>query len=117
MKQLAKETYGDSHHFWYQAVMTQDHNYGQIFNSKTDLQQTIVANLSQDLIDYNKENSYFWYFGNDLDTINLMIRLKAGNFNIQTNLKDFDFALHIDVIEVWKNQLKHQLQTSLNPKR
>ncbi|EFR44984.1 hypothetical protein [Streptococcus pseudoporcinus] len=34
-----------------------------------------------------------------------MIRYKNGQYDIQINLKDFDFALHLDTILAWKKHL------------
>ena len=88
MKELAKETYGNSLHIWYEAELLADHAYGKIFNTGEET---------------------YWYMGSSLDQILLMIRYRDKKWSVQVNLKDFDFALHLDAVEAWKKQLLSQL--------
>lgn len=39
-----------------------------------------------------------------------MVRYKDNHFDIQINVKDFDFALHLDLIKDWKEALLMKLQ-------
>ena len=52
--------------------------------------------------------------GQGLDQIVLMARYQKDRLQVQVNLKDFDFALHVDAIEIWKNDLIETVQTVLS---
>ncbi len=56
----------------------------------------------------------YWYMGQGLDQIVLMARYQKDRLQVQVNLKDFDFALHVDAIEIWKNDLIETVQTVLS---
>lgn len=56
----------------------------------------------------------YWYLGQGLDQIVLMARYQKDRLQVQVNLKDFDFALHVDAIEIWKNDLIETVQTVLS---
>lgn len=56
----------------------------------------------------------YWYMGQGLDQIVLMARYQKDRLQVQVNLKDFDFALHVDAIEIWKNDLIEAVQTVLS---
>lgn len=56
----------------------------------------------------------YWYMGQGLDQIMLMARYQKDRLQVQVNLKDFDFALHVDAIEIWKNDLIETVQTVLS---
>lgn len=105
MKSFAQENYGNSHHFWYQADTFQEHNYGSIFNHQTDWLEQLRIVIKKDLSKFSQEDDFYWYFGESLDNIPLMVRYKNGQYNVQINLKDFDFALHLDAILAWKESL------------
>lgn len=102
MKELAKEVYGDSLHIWYQAEVLTDHEYGKIFNTDADLRNRIAERLAQVVAENTDVTSVFWYFGEALADIRLMVRYLDGKLLVQVNVKDFDFALHADKIEEWK---------------
>ena len=109
MKELAKETYGNSLHIWYEAQLLADHEYGKIFNTGGEIGQQVAACLSADLEKHQDQDETYWYMGPSLDQILLMIRYRDAKWTIQVNLKDFDFALHLDAVEAWKKQLLSQL--------
>ncbi|MGT2958527.1 hypothetical protein A9Q68_06615 [Streptococcus bovimastitidis] len=111
MKSFAQENYGNSHHFWYQVDTTQSHEYGAIFNHQTDWLASLVTVIKEDLNKFPIEDDFYWYFGQSLETMPLMIRFKEGNYELQTNLKDFDFALHLDAINEWKAEFQKQLKS------
>ena len=56
----------------------------------------------------------YWYMGQGLDQIVLMARYQKDRLQVQLNIKDFDFALHVDAIEIWKNDLIETVQTVLS---
>ena len=58
----------------------------------------------------------YWYLGQGLDQIVLMARYQKDRLQVQVNIKDFDFALHVDAIEIWKNDLIETVQTVLSEK-
>ncbi|HEM3701680.1 TPA: hypothetical protein U1D11_000143 [Streptococcus suis] len=51
--------------------------------------------------------------GQGLNQLALMARYQQGNWQVQVNLKDFDFALHLDAVEAWKNALITRVQAGL----
>lgn len=110
MQEFAHETYGPTDHFWVQVDLTRSHEYGPVFNPDPDLigglAQHIKANLSQSQV----EGPHYWYFGSSLEEILLMVKLEAGQALVQVNLKDFDFALHANDIEAWKQELKEAVE-------
>ncbi len=55
----------------------------------------------------------YWYMGQWLDQLTLMVRYQQGSLQVYVNLKDFDFALHLDAVEAWKNNLISKVQASL----
>lgn len=109
MKQLAKEIYDPSIHFWYAYDLMTEHAYGQIFNSSEDTIGSLVQTIHEDLEETLGQEGHYWYFGNTLEEIVLMIRFLDGQYEIQVNLKDFDFALHLDAIINWKETLLKSL--------
>ena len=109
MKELAKETYGKSLHIWYEAELLADHAYGKIFNTEKETGHQVAACLLMDLQKYQDQAETYWYMGPSLDQILLMVRYRDEKWTIQVNLKDFDFALHLDAVEVWKKDLISQL--------
>ena len=58
----------------------------------------------------------YWYLGQGLDQIVLMARYQKDRLQVQVNLKDFDFALHVDAVEIWENDLIETVQTVLSEK-
>ncbi|MFL4358851.1 hypothetical protein [Streptococcus uberis] len=107
---LAHETYGESQHFWYQESIFQEHDYGLIFNHHQDWIDNLVKIILSDISPDNDISDYFWYFGPQLENMDLMVRYKDNHFDIQINVKDFDFALHLDLIKDWKEALLMKLQ-------
>ncbi|MCK1236993.1 hypothetical protein MX003_04730 [Streptococcus uberis] len=110
MTLLAHETYGESQHFWYQESILQEHDYGLIFNHHQDWIDNLVKIILSDISLDNDTSDYFWYFGPKLENMVLMVRYKDNHFDIQINVKDFDFALHLDLIKDWKEALLMKLQ-------
>lgn len=108
MELLAKEYYEPTRHYWYRLDLEADHEYGKIFNSKLD-HNPIVATIKNDMASELAEEGMFWYFGKEADQILMMIRYKEGNFEVQVNIKDFDFALNLDQILEWKENLRNNL--------
>ena len=109
MKELAKESYGNSLHIWYEAQLLADHEYGKIFNTGGETCQQVATCLSADLEKHQDQEETYWYMGPSLDQLLLMIRYRDKKWSVQVNLKDFDFALHLDAVEAWKKQLLSQL--------
>ena len=109
MKELAKESYGKSLHIWYETELLADHAYGKIFNTGMETCRQVAACLSADLEKHQDQEETYWYMGPSLDQILLMVRYRDEKWTIQVNLKDFDFALHLDAVEVWKKDLSSQL--------
>lgn len=105
MEQLAHEVYGESAHFWYRAGLSKEHQYGWILDTSRDNIPKIVERIHQDLGQKDYKEGVFWYFGKEIDKILLMVRYKDGQYILQVNLKDFDFALHIDQITAWKEEV------------
>lgn len=109
MKQVAKEKYGNSFHFWYQADLMSDHEYGKIFNTDfanlDQVKEVILADIGQ-----TQDNQvYYWYFGETLEETVLMVKFTNQQVDAQINLKDFDFALNWDAIKFWKEDLEKNL--------
>ena len=109
MKELAKETYGNSLHIWYEAQLLADHEYGKIFNTGGEIGQQVAACLSADLEKHQDQDETYWYMGPSLDQMLLRSRYREAKWTIQVKLKDFDFALHLDAVEERKKQLLSQL--------
>ncbi len=109
MKPLAHETYGSSQHFWYEADLMTNHDYGKIFNHSLDTVDLLASQIKKDKTENPGSEDYYWYFGQTLETMLVMIRLKKGQADVQINLKDFDFALHVDAINTWKAALLQEL--------
>lgn len=65
-------------------------------------------------MDNSSVEAIYWYMGQGLDQIMLMARYQKDRLQVQVNLKDFDFALHVDAIEIWKNDLIETVQTVLS---
>lgn len=64
--------------------------------------------LLADLENTRTQEETYWYMGSS-GQILLMIRYRNKKWSVQVNLKDFDFALHLDAVEAWKKQLLSQL--------
>ncbi len=69
------------------------------------MQEDVVANPDVEAV--------YWYMGQGLNQLALMVRYQQGNWQVQVNLKDFDFALHLDAVETWKNNLITRVQAGL----
>lgn len=110
MNQFAKEIYGQTTHSWYQFDLLTEHEYGSIFNTKEDRMPLLLETIKKDLRQEEKQEAIYWYFGKEIEDIKMMIRYKEGEFIIQINLKDFDFALNIDAIILWKEKLQGKLK-------
>lgn len=109
MELLAKEYYEPTRHYWYQADLEADHEFGKIFNSKMDI-GPIVETIKKDMANELAEEGMYWYFGKEADQILMMVRYKGGNFEVQVNIKDFDFALNLDQIIEWKDSISKALK-------
>lgn len=109
MKLLTKELFDDSQHFWYQINLSQESNFGAVFDHDNKNIPQVVATIVDDLQGSGSSN-HFWYFGNTIDTSILMIAHLNRKFYIQVNLKDFDFALNLITINNWKSLLQTQLE-------
>ncbi|HFU4449435.1 TPA: hypothetical protein ACGO91_001680 [Streptococcus suis] len=113
MKELAKEVYSNTLHIWYETDLTTEHAYGRIFYTSQASLEKVAAQLQEDLADNPNVEAIFWYLGQGLDQILLMARYRQGDLQVQVNLKDFDFALHLDAVEAWKNNLITKVQAGL----
>ncbi|KHD46296.1 hypothetical protein ACVRZD_04205 [Streptococcus hongkongensis] len=109
MKQVAKENYGNSFHFWYQVDLLTDHDYGKIFNTDLASLEQVKEVILADLSEAQTDQVYFWYFGQSLEETVLMIKVVNQQVDAQINLKDFDFALNWDAIKDWKHSLANSL--------
>lgn len=109
MKLLTKELFDDSQHFWYQINLSQESNFGAVFDHDNKNIPQVVATIVDDLQGSGSSN-HFWYFGNTTDTSILMIAHLNRKFYIQVNLKDFDLALNLITINNWKSLLQTQLE-------
>ncbi|HFR3691103.1 TPA: hypothetical protein ACHVE4_000222 [Streptococcus suis] len=65
----------------------------------------MAALLQADVINNPTVDGVYWYLGQGLDQIIFMARYQQGDLQVQVNLKDFDFALHLDAVEAWKMPL------------
>ena len=110
MKLLASEYYEPTRHYWYQIDLEREHEYGRVFNPDLANISEIAADIKADMEKELAEEGMFWYLGKELDQILAMIRYKNGNFEVFINLKDFDFALHLDEIIEWREALLNELK-------
>ncbi|HEM3695744.1 TPA: hypothetical protein ACGPB3_000016 [Streptococcus suis] len=69
------------------------------------MQEDVAANPDVEAV--------YWYMGQGLNQLALMARYQQDNLQVQVNLKDFDFALHLDAVEAWKNALITKVQVGL----
>lgn len=109
MKLLTNEVYGQSCHYWYQADLMTDHEYGQIFNTSHDQIKEILQVIQADKLKGDYKEGIFWYFGPDQNQMDLMIRYLEKKVDIQMNVKDFDFALHLDNLNEFKDSLEKSI--------
>lgn len=116
MKELAKEVYSNTLHIWYETDLTAEHEYGRIFDTSQASLEKVAALLQADVIDNPTVDEVYWYLGQGLDQIIFMARYQQGGLQVQVNLKDFDFALHLDAVEAWKNALIIKVQADLKEK-
>ncbi|HEL1557760.1 hypothetical protein [Streptococcus suis] len=116
MKALAKEMYSNTLHIWYETDVMADHEYGRIFDTSSASLNDVAVRIQADVVDNPSVEAIYWYMGQGLDQIVLMARYQQGSLQVQVNLKDFDFALHVDAIEIWKNDLIEAVQTGLSEK-
>ncbi len=56
----------------------------------------------------------YWYMGQGLDQIVLMARYQKTDCRFKSISRIFYFALHVDAIEIWKNDLIETVQTVLS---
>ncbi|HFI0240319.1 TPA: hypothetical protein ACGPBH_002007 [Streptococcus suis] len=116
MKELAKEVFSNTLHIWYETDLSAEHEYGRIFDtSKTGLEK-VADQLQADVVGNPTVDTVYWYLGQGLDQIIFMARYQQGGLQVQVNLKDFDFALHLDAVEAWKNNLISKVQAGLSGK-
>ncbi|HFI0464156.1 TPA: hypothetical protein ACGO1T_000949 [Streptococcus suis] len=111
MKQIAHEIYDSSYHYWYQVDLTQEHHYGRVMDLGPDKQSILISTMKQDLANNPQGKVHFWYFGPDLQSTQVMVRVKDGLWDLQVNLKDLDFALNIDRVNDQKRSLLQSLKT------
>ena len=111
MKQIAHEIYDSSYHYWYQVDLTQEHPYGRVMDLGLENQSILISAMKQDLATSPQGQAHFWYFGPDLQSTQVMVRVKDGLWDLQVNLKDFDFALNIDRVNDQKSTLLQSLKT------
>lgn len=109
MKQLEKQQYGNTIHYWYEVDLMTDHEYGLIFNTDTATIPALVATIKNDIEADTEDNLHYWYFGRALDELVLMVRFNHNQFVVQVNVKDFEFALFLDEQIGWKQELLAQL--------
>lgn len=109
MKQLAHEHYSGTDHFWMQANLMQDHDYGQVLDLGPSNRQALIQQIKADIVHYDQASGHYWYFGQAIDNIQVMVRYQDGQFISHVNVKDFDFALHTDRIDQWKQDLEQDL--------
>lgn len=113
MKELAKEIYNNTLHIWYETDLTAEHEYVRNFDTSQASLEKVAALLQADVIDNPTVDEVYWYLGQGLDQIIFMARYQQGGLQVQVNLKDFDFALHLDAVEAWKNNLITKVQAGL----
>ncbi|HEL2382636.1 TPA: hypothetical protein TZS71_000363 [Streptococcus suis] len=113
MKELAKEIYNNTLHIWYETDLTADHEYGRIFDTSQTGLEKVADQLQADVVGNPTVDAVYWYLGQGLDQIIFMARYQQGGLQVQVNLKDFDFALHLDAVEAWKNALITRVQAGL----
>ncbi|MDW8742790.1 hypothetical protein Q7W37_07050 [Streptococcus suis] len=113
MKELAKEQYNSTLHIWYETDLTAEHAYGRIFDTSQASLEKVAAQLQEDVADNPNVEAIFWYLGQGLDQLLFMARYQQGSLQVQVNLKDFDFSLHLDAVEAWKNKLTTMVQAGL----
>ena len=116
MKELAKEMYSNTLHIWYETDVMADHEYGRIFDTSSVSLNEVAVRIHADVVDNPSVEAIYWYMGQGLDQIVLMARYQKDRLQVQVNIKDFDFALHVDAIEIWKNDLIETDQTVLSEK-
>lgn len=109
MKQLEKQQYDHTIHYWYEVDLMTEHEYGLIFNTNTDTIPTLVETIKRDIEADSEDNQHFWYFGRTLDDLVLMVRYEHNQFIVQVNVKDFEFALCLDEQIGWKQEFLAQL--------
>ncbi|WIK67074.1 hypothetical protein [Globicatella sanguinis] len=109
MKQLEKQQYDHTIHYWYEADLMTEHEYGLIFNIDTDTIPALVETIKKDIEADSEDNQHFWYFGRTLDDLILMVRYAHNQFIVQVNVKDFEFALCLDEHIGWKQEFLAQL--------
>ena len=114
MKELAKEMYSNTLYIWYETDVMADHEYGRIFDTNSVSLNEVAVRIQADVVDNPSVEAIYWYMGQGLDQIVLMARYQKDRLQVQVNLKDFDFALHVDAIEIWKNDLIETVQTVLS---
>lgn len=113
MKELAKEVYDNTLHIWYQTDVTTTHEYGETFDTSSSSLDKIATRIQADVADKPNVEAVYWYMGKGLDQLTLMARYQQGSLQVQVNLKDFDFALHLDAVAAWKNDLITAVQENL----
>lgn len=116
MKELAKEMYSSTLHIWYVTDVMADHEYGSIFDTSSASLNEVAVRIQADVVANPNVEAIYWYMGQGLAQIVLMARYQKDRLQVQVNLKDFDFALHVDGIEIWKNDLIEAVQTGLSKK-
>lgn len=109
MKLLGHEVYDQSEHFWYELNLMKEGQYGFIFNTEKGIMDDLVKIICHNIKENFSNEGMYWYFGKELESILLMVRYKDGKFIIQVNLSDFDFALNIDQVISWKEDLEKAL--------
>lgn len=109
MKQLEKQQYGNTLHYWYEEDLMTEHEYGLTFNTDTATIPTLVETIKSDIAADSEDNIHYWYFGRALDQLVLMVRYQQNQFVVNVNVKDFEFALFLDDQIGWKQELLAQL--------
>ena len=113
MKELAKEVYSNTLYIWYETDLTAEHEYGRNFDTSQASLEKVADQLQADVVGNPTVDAVYWYLGQGLDQIVFMARYQQGSLQVQVNLKDFDFALHLDAVEAWKNNLISKVQAVL----
>ncbi|HFI0423604.1 TPA: hypothetical protein ACGOWZ_000149 [Streptococcus suis] len=113
MKELAKEVFSNTLHIWYETDLSAEHEYGRIFDTSQTGLEKVADQLQADVVGNPTVDAVYWYLDQGLDQIIFMARYQQGGLQVQVNLKDFDFALHLDAVEAWKNNLITKVQAGL----
>jgi len=126
MKKLYDETYKSddrsSRNIWYSNVpLSKVSEYGSLINLSEEVITSLTEVIQNDLIIAETNTETNWYFydsATNKDAIeddvrsSVMVKKSFGNFLVQVNCSDHNFAINFNEIQKQKEQLEKQLNKS-----